>query len=181
MDIVIGRLFLINYSLGTNSTVQPYKQLGVAKSTIYKVLQNLENWGATEKRLASGRPAVNLTNGVRKQLVNAAMTMIESVWQNMPKNLEVHQIYVQRVFLWDGLKYYKRKFTKADFWEDQRPYGTSLVGSSRPGWLKEPTPTVQAVMDGESYFNNIRLLEDFFWFPERKGARDVGNLSWLRE
>ena len=42
---------------------------------------------------------------------------------------------------------------------------------------EKPTTTVQAVMDGESYFINIRLLEDFFLFPERKGARDVGNPS----
>ena len=34
MDYVIGRLFLLNYSLGTNSTVEPFKQFGVAKSTI---------------------------------------------------------------------------------------------------------------------------------------------------
>ena len=66
MEEVIGRLFLINYSLGTNSIVKPFKQLGVAKSTIYKVLQNLENWRDTEKQLASGRPAVNLTKGKRK-------------------------------------------------------------------------------------------------------------------
>ena len=32
-----------------------------------------------------------------------------------------------------------------------------------------PKTTVQAVMDGESYFMNIRLLEElFFLFPERK-------------
>ena len=45
MDEVIGRLYLIiiNYSLGTNSTVKPLKLLGVAKPTIYKVLQSLEN------------------------------------------------------------------------------------------------------------------------------------------
>ena len=49
MDEVIRQLFLFNYSLGTNSTVKPFKQLGVAKSTVYKVLQNLENRGATEK------------------------------------------------------------------------------------------------------------------------------------
>ena len=30
MDDVIGRLFLINYSLGTNSSVKPFKQLEVA-------------------------------------------------------------------------------------------------------------------------------------------------------
>ena len=84
---------------------------------------------------------------------------------------------------WEGLKYYKRKFTKADFWKGLRPDSRSLVGSSWPWWLKRPTTTVQAVMDGESYFINIRLfnLEDFFGFAERKGARDVGNPSWLRE
>ena len=98
MDEVIGRLFLINYSLGTNSTVKPFKQLGVAKSTIYKVVQNLENWGATEKQLASRWPAVNFTKGKRKQLVNAAM---DNDWVNLTKNakkLGVHQIYVQGVF-----------------------------------------------------------------------------------
>ena len=73
VDEVIGRLFLINYSLGTNSIVKPFKQFGVAKTTIYKVLQKLENRGATEKQLASGRPVVNLTKGKRKQLVNVAM------------------------------------------------------------------------------------------------------------
>ena len=66
---------LINYSLGTNSTVKSFKQLPVAISTSYKVLQNLENRGATEKvkQFPSGRPAVKLTKGKRKQLVNATM------------------------------------------------------------------------------------------------------------
>ena len=49
MDEVIRQIFLLNFSLCTDSTVKPFKQLGVAKSTIYKVLQNLENRGATEK------------------------------------------------------------------------------------------------------------------------------------
>ena len=73
MDAVIGQLFLINYSLGTNSTVKSFKQLRVAISTIYKVFQNLEKRGATEKQFASGRAAVKLTKGKRKQLVNATM------------------------------------------------------------------------------------------------------------
>ena len=34
MGEVVGRIFLIYYSLGTNSTVKSFKQLGVAKSTI---------------------------------------------------------------------------------------------------------------------------------------------------
>ena len=151
MDEVIGRLFLINYSLGTNSTVKPFKQLGVAKSTIHKVLQSLENWWDTEKQLASGRPAVNLTKWKRKQLVNAAM---DNDWVSLTKNankLGVHQIYVQRVFKWEGLKYYKRNFNKADFWEGQRPNSRSLVGNSWPWCQKKPRITVQAVMDGESY------------------------------
>ena len=182
MDEVIGRLFLINYLLGTNSTVKPFKQLGVAKSTVYKVLQNLENWGATEKQFASGRPAVNLTKRKRKQLVNRALDNDRVSLTKNAKKLGVHQIYVQRVFKWKGLKYSKRKFTKVDFWEGQRPDNRSLVGSSWPWWLKKPTTTAQAVMDGELFFINIRLLEDFFfWFPERKGARDVGYPSGLRE
>ena len=176
MDEVIGRLFLINYSLGTNSTVKPFKQLGVAKSTIYKVLQSLENWWDTEKQLASGRPAVNLTKGKRKQLVNAAMDSDRVSLTKNANKFGVHQIYVQR----EGLKYYKRKFTKVDFWEGQRPDSRSLVGNSWPWWLKKPATTVQAVMDVESYFINIRLLEDFFWFPERHiGARmTIAGCGW---
>ena len=43
-----GRFSPINLLLGTNSTVKRFKQLEVAKFTIYKVLHNMENWGATE-------------------------------------------------------------------------------------------------------------------------------------
>ena len=91
MDAVIGRIFLVNYSLGTNSTLNPFKQFVVAKSTIYN-LQSLENWLDKEKQLASGRPAVNLTKGKRKQLVNEAM---DNDWVILTKNankLGVHQI-----------------------------------------------------------------------------------------
>ena len=89
MDEVIGRLFLINYSLGTNSTSKSFKQLGVAKSTIHKVLQKLENRGATEKKkLSSGRPAVKLTKGKRKQLVNAAMDNDQVGLTNIAKKIE---------------------------------------------------------------------------------------------
>ena len=99
----------------------------------------------------------------------------------MPKKLGVHQIYVRRVFKWEGLKCCKRKFTKADFWKRQRPDSRSLVGSSWPWWLKKPTTTDQAVMDGESFFINTRLLDNFSWVSEKKGAREVGNPSWLGE
>ena len=40
----------------------------------------------------------------------------------------------------------------------------------------EPS-TTHAVMDDESYFIKIQLLEDFFGFPEREGVRKVGNPS----
>ena len=84
-----------NYSLGTNSTVKPFKQLGVAKSTVYKVLQNLENRGATEnKQLATGRSAVKLTKGKRKQPVNAAMDNDPLSLTRFAKKVGVHQIYV---------------------------------------------------------------------------------------
>ena len=97
MDEVIGRLFLINYSLGTNFTLKSFKQFGVAKSTIYKVFLNLENRGATEKQLASGRPAVKLsvTKGKRKQLVNAAMDNDQVSLTKIAKKLGVYQIYVR--------------------------------------------------------------------------------------
>ena len=91
MDEVIGRLFLINYSLGTKSTVKSFKQLGVAKSTMCKVLQNLENRGATEKQLASGWPAVKLINGkTGKQLVNVAMDNDQVSLTKIAKKLGVH-------------------------------------------------------------------------------------------
>ena len=156
MNEVIGRLFVINYFVGTNSTVKLFKQLGVAKTTIYKVLQSLENRRVTEKQLASRQSAVNLTKGKRKQLVNAAMDNDRlSLTKKNARKLGVHQIYVQGVLKWEGLKYYKRKFTKADFWEGPSPDSRSLVGSLWPGWLKKPATTVQAVMDGQSYFINI--------------------------
>ena len=140
MGEVIGRLFLINYSLGTNSTVKSFKQLRVAKSTIYKVLQNLENRGATEKQLASGWPAVKLTKGKRKHLVNAAMDTDQVSLTKNAKNFGVQQIYVRRVFKWEGLKYCKRTFTKADSWEGRRPDSTSLVGSSWSGCRQSHQP-----------------------------------------
>ena len=47
----------------------------------------------------------------------------------------------------------------------------------------KPSATVQAVMDDESYFTKIRPWEVFFffWFPERKGGREVGKPGWLKE
>ena len=45
----------------------------------------------------------------------------------------------------------------------------------------EPSTTVQAVMDDESFFINIRLWEGVFGFPARKGARKVENPSLLGE
>ena len=103
-DAAIGWLFLIYYSLRSNSTFKPFKQLEVAKSTIYKVLQNLENKGATEKQLASGRPAVKPTKGKRKHLVNMAMDNDRVSLTTNAKKLGVRQISVQRVFR-EGLKY----------------------------------------------------------------------------
>ena len=72
---VFGRLFQLNYSLGTNSTVKPFRQLamGVAKSMIYKVLQNLENRGTPEKQVRSGWSPGELTKRKRKELFNATM------------------------------------------------------------------------------------------------------------
>ena len=70
-------------------------------------------------------------------------TMIKSACQKLPKKLGVHQICVRRVLKWEGLKYYKRKFTKfkaADSWEGRRPNSRSLVGSSWSGCLQSHQP-----------------------------------------
>ena len=102
-----------NYSLGTNQfhcqTLQA--RLEVAKFTIYEVIQSLGNWWDTEKQLASGRPAVNLTRGKRKQLVNAAKDDDSQLDKNANK-LGVHQIYVQRVFKEKGWNITKENLPK---------------------------------------------------------------------
>ena len=116
MDEVIGRLFLLNYLLGTNSTVKPFQQLGVAKSTIYKVLQNLANWGATGKQICKWAAC----GEAHQEDEKAACQCGNGQWWSQldkKKNAEkmgAHEICVQRVFKWEELKYYKRKFPKAD-------------------------------------------------------------------
>ena len=62
--------------------------VGVAKSTIYKVLQYLESRGVTEKQFARGRPAVKLTKGKRKHFVNAVMDNDQVSLTKIANNLE---------------------------------------------------------------------------------------------
>ena len=88
MGEVIGRLYLINYSLGTNSTVKPLKLLGVAKPTIYKVLQSLENWRETENNLQANGLQWISPRGRGSSLSMRQWTMVESTWQKMPQNWE---------------------------------------------------------------------------------------------
>ena len=110
---IVGWLYLLKYSHGKNSTVKPFKQLGVAKSMIYQVLQNVDNRGATEKQLAYGWSIVRLTKRKREQDVNAAMDKSGVSQAKNAKKFGVYQIYVQRAFKWEGLKYYKRKLPKS--------------------------------------------------------------------
>ena len=167
MEEVIGRLFLINYSLGTKSNVKPFKQLGLAKSTIYIVLRNLENWGATEKQLSSRRPAVNLNKGKRKELVNGAMDNDRvSLTKKMPKMGWSPDLCSESV-KWEGWSNTKENWPKRTS-EKARFDSRGLVESSWPWWMQKPTTTAKAVMDGESFFINIRLLGDFFDFLREK-------------
>ena len=92
-----GRFFLIHYSIGTNSTVKTLKQLEVAKFTIHKVLHNMENWGATEKKLARSRPKVKITKTDRKRLVKEARDNNRVRFTKNAKKYWVHQNYVKRV------------------------------------------------------------------------------------
>ena len=131
MKSLDGSTWLINrLQICTNSTVKPFKPLGVGKSTIYKVLQNLENWGATEKQLASGRPAVSLTKGKRKQLVNAAMDTGNGLVSltKMPKYWE---------------------FTRFMFRECLNDKGWSITKENLPKRTSEKArdPTVEALLE----------------------------------
>ena len=96
MDKVIGRLFLINCSLGTNSTVKSFKQLGVAKSTIYKVLQNLENWGATDKQLA--RAAVTESPTSLQPLTSVVLDEMLRRSETYPRRLVSSRLVLDKLF-----------------------------------------------------------------------------------
>ena len=186
---IVGWLYLLKYSHGKNSTVKPFKQLVVAILMIYQVLQNVDNRGASEKQLAYGWSIVRLTKRKREQDVNAAMDKSGVSQTKNAKKFGVYQIYVQRVFKWEGLKYYKRKLPKSSSWEGCRL--ESRVGSSWSGRLQSPSATVQAVMDDESYFTKIQPWEVFFFFFDFLRGKVVGRLenqadskkhrSWLQE
>ena len=88
-----------SYSIirSAETPVKFFYQLEVFKSMIYQGRVNLENREATEKQLASGWPAVQLTKGKRKQLAIVAMDNDPVCLTINAKKLGVHQIKVQSV------------------------------------------------------------------------------------
>ena len=133
-------LFLLNYSLGTSSTVKILQGSWGGQIYDFQGSSELGDLRRHRKLLANGWPAVKLTKGTRNSLVHEAMDNdLVSLTKNA-KNLGVYQIYVQRVFKWEGLKYKKRKFTKVDSWLGRRPDRRSLVGRSGSGCLQSHQP-----------------------------------------
>ena len=110
-------------------------------------------------------------------------TMIVSAWQKMPKTFE---------------------FTKFMFRECLNEKGWSITKENLPKQIPEKAgdPTEEALLEAHVpkaekannhcprcngswviFHKRTTFGRFFFWFPEprRKGARDVGNSSWLRE
>ena len=90
-------------------------------------------------------------------------TMMEPAWQKkMPKNMDFTRL-MSRVFKLEGLKCYKRKFTKANSRKSQRPDSRSLVGSScMIRMAAKPSTTGWCAI-----FHNITTFERVFWISQR--------------
>ena len=143
---------------------------------IYKVLQNLENRGMTEKTTCKQTAC---SGGRGSSLSMRQWTMITSAWQKLPKNWEL---------------------TRLMFGECLNEKGWSITKEDLPKQTAEKArdPTVEALL--EAYDPDVRRAINHcpgcngwgvifhkhktfgrFFFPERKGAREVGNPYWPTE
>ena len=154
---VIRRLFLLNHLLGTISTVQPFKQLGLAKSEL-------------GKQLASGRSAVKLTKMKRKQLITAA-TLNGEWWVSLTKNAKIIGRIpgVQGVLIDYQSGLLRVPETRQNLFKAHVPDGSKSINhcSGCDGWWV--------------IFHKISTLGRFFLIFERKRAREAEKPGWLRK
>ena len=160
-------VFGINYSLGTNSTGKPSSSWEWPNLRFTRFFRTWRTEGPQKNNLQADGLQWISPRGRGSSLSMRQWTMIEAARQKCQKTGSSPDLCSESVKM-KRAEILQRKFTKADFWEGQRPDSRSLVGSSWTWWLKKPTTTVQAVMNGESYFINIQLWEDFFDFLRGK-------------
>ena len=137
--------------------------------------------GPQKNNLQADRLQWSSPRGRRSSFWMRQWTMIKSAWQKMPKN-------------WD--------FTRFMFGECLSEKGWSITKENLPKRTPEKAVdlTVEALLEAHDpdacrainhcpgcngwcviFHKHAAFGRFFFWFPERKGAREVGNPSWLRK
>lgn len=148
-DLIV-QFYELHKSLGEKYTVKHFKDLGVARSSIYKIIRTYQDRKTTERQPGSGRPALKLTPQRRKRLVKAAKDKGGVSQAQLGQKFDVHQTYIGKVLKKEGLRYFKRK--KAPEWTPEKEERQKRCCRRLTRTVCKPSTTVEVVMDDESYF-----------------------------
>ena len=93
---------------GVAHTVNYFSKLGIARSTLYKIIKTFQERKTTERKVGSGRKAEKLTPQKRKRLVMAATDKCGVSQAKLALKFGVHKSYIHKV-LKKGCKNYSRE------------------------------------------------------------------------
>ena len=95
-DLVV-HFYKAHSDRGVACTVNHFSKLGIARSTLYKIIKTFQERKTTERKVGSGRKAEKLTPQKRKRLVMAATDKCGVSQAKLALKFGVHKSYIHKV------------------------------------------------------------------------------------
>jgi len=107
--IIVAKFYESHKELGKAYTVRHFREMGVSDSTVYNIIQRVENGQAMDRTPGFGRCRYKLTNGQVEKILTMAEEQIGSSQRVIARKFGISQRYVGKLIKKSGMKYKKRE------------------------------------------------------------------------
>lgn len=147
---VIGNFYKQNINSGKKFTVDHFKKMGIAKSTIYDIIKRSENNLPMNRKIGCGRKPFKITPEKRESMIARAEERIGISQRKLALKYKISVSYVNRLLSMHGLKYTKRKNAPKTTEKQEIKQKKNLLKLSKTFF--KPSNEFEIIMDDESYF-----------------------------
>ena len=148
---LIGSFYKAHWSKGKSFTYKHFQQMGISKTTLYRVMEKLDKGESLTREAGSGRKAKKMTPEDISKLKRYMKESIGASQRKAARKFGVSLSYINKILSTKTkLRYRHRKRVPAAT-EDQKIKQKTRCGKLRRSVMK-PTGKTQIIMDDESYF-----------------------------
>lgn len=177
--LVIGKFYESNRDMGKRYTVDHFQRMKVPLSSIYDVIQRVENNISLQRRPGQGRVPKLMTKTKVNQLIKKVDGRKGISQIKLALNYGIDRSYISKILKKNGVNYFKRQTKPKQTEKQKQVIKTRIIKLSKNQF--RPTNGMDIIMDDESYFpmsgENIPGNDGYYSRDKSTVSSDVQNKS----